>query len=239
MKSFSVLFTCCGSHISERIRDLKHNEDGVDVKVYACNCNEDNLPHGCGCDGCFVVPPIGNPDYILTIIELCEEHHIDIIIPTVTLELKFMAMHKPTFEKHGIKVSISSPESLNIANNKLHLQEKYSTIMPSTMATTSFADLLSFDANLIHDHRLCVKLPDHCGGNGFAILDDEKARDMKYFNRRFENHYISYDEMEEVMKDLDASILVQEYIDGKDYSVSALVDNGGGTHICASYGYAM
>lgn len=239
MRDFNVLFTCCGNHISERIRDLKENEDGVKVTVYACNCNKDNLPYGCDVEGCFVVPAISSPDYIETIIGICKDHGIDIIIPTVTLELQFMAEHKEDFEKHGIKVSISSPESLYVSNNKLHLYEKYPSIMPLTMATTSFTDLLTFYSDIPYQHKLCVKLQDHCGGNGFAILDDGKARDMTYFNRKNENRYVSYDEMEQIMSNLEKSILVQEYIEGHDYSVSVLADHGEVIHICGYYGYAM
>lgn len=239
MKGFSVLLTCCGNHISERIRNLKENEDGVDVKVYACNCNDKNLPYGCGAEDYFLVPPISSLEYIDCILDICNEYSIDVIIPTVTLELEFMAEHKDFFEAHGIKVSISSSESLKISNNKLHLYEKYQSLMPSTMATTEFSDLLSFHSDLGCDKKLCVKLQDHCGGNGFAIIDDEKARDMTFFNRRNENRYVSFDEMEHVMKNLDKPILVQEYIEGYDYSVSVLADHGNVIHICGYYGYAM
>lgn len=239
MKDFNVLLTCCGMHVSERIKNLRNNEDGAKVKVFACNCNKDNLPYGCDVEGCYVVSPIYAPSYIDEIVDICLDNDIDIIIPTVTLELQFMAEHREDFEKHGIKVSISSPASLRIANNKFHLQEKYSSLMPATIATTSFSDLIHFDNSITHNHRLCVKLLDHCGGNGFAIIDDDKARDMTYFNRHGENRYVTYDEMEKIMDNLDSSILVQEYIDGFDYSVSVLAYQGKVTHICGYYGYAM
>ena len=213
--------------------------EDVDVKVFACNCKENNLPLGCGLDGCFIVPPISSPEYVGYLLDICRENSIDIIIPTVTLELDFMAAHRSDFENHGIKVSISSPESLKISNNKLHLFEKYPSLMPATMATTKFFDLLSFHADLGGYKKICVKLQDHCGGNGFAIVDDDKARDMTFFNRRNENRYVSFDEMEHVMKNLDKPILVQEYIEGYDYSVSVLADHGKVIHICGYYGYAM
>lgn len=239
MRDFNVLLTCCGMHVSERISNLRNNEDGVNVKVFACNCNPDNLPYGLDVERCFVVPPIHHPDYIDTIVGICEDNDIDIIIPNVTLELQFMADHKGDFEKHGIKVSIASSEAIKISNNKLHLYERYPALMPPTIATTSFHDLLSFDASIPYDHRLCVKLTDHCGGNGFAVLDDDKSRDMTLFNRYGENRYVSYYEMDQIMRNLNESILVQEYIDGKDYSISALVDNGEVKFMVGYTGYVM
>lgn len=226
MRDFNVLFTCCGMHASERISDLHNNEDGAKVRVYACNSNPANLPLGLDIEGCFEVPPIHHPDYIPAILNICEENDIDIIIPNVTLELQFMADHRNDFEKHGIKVSIASSEAIKISNNKLHLYERYPHLMPPAIATTSFHDLLSFDLDIEHDHKLCVKLADHCGGNGFAILDDDKARDMTRFNRYGEHRFVSYEEMEHIMRHLNEEILVSEYIDGKDYSVSALCENG-------------
>lgn len=239
MRDFSVLLTCCGMHVSERIKNLRENEDKAKVRVFACNCNHENLPYGLDVEGCFVVPPIHHHDYISTIVDICKDNDIDIIIPNVTLELQFMADHKDEFEKHGIKVSIASPEAIKVSNNKLHLYKRYSSLMPPTIATTSFFELLSFDASIPYPHRLCVKLADHCGGNGFAVLDDEKARDITLFNRYGENRYVSYDEMEQIMRKLDSPILVQEYIDGKDYSVSALADNGAVKHILGYVGHTI
>lgn len=226
MRKFKVLLTCCGMHVKERIENLRHNEDGVEVMVYACNCNADNLPWGLDVEGCFVVPPIHHPNYLYAIYDICKDNDIDIIIPNSTVELQLMADSKEYFENLGVKVSIASSEAIKISNNKLHLYDRYSSLMPSTIATTSFHDLLSFDASLTYDHRLCVKLIDHCGGNGFAIIDDEKSRDMTLFNKYGKNRYVSYDEMEQIMRSLDKSILVQEYIDGEDYSISALAING-------------
>lgn len=90
MRDFNVLFTCCGMHVSERIENLRNNEDGVNVKVFACNSNPDNLPYGLDVEGCFVVPPIHHPDYIDVIVGICKENDIDVIIPNVTLELQFI-----------------------------------------------------------------------------------------------------------------------------------------------------
>lgn len=238
MKGFNVLLTCCGMHISERINDLKNNEDCVPVKVYACNCNENNLPYGCAVEGCFVVPPISSPEYIPTLIDICKDNEIDIIIPTVTLELQFMAEHKEEFESNGIKVSISCLPSIKISNNKLLLYNLYSSIMPKTIATKSYKELLNFSKSL-NGSQVCLKLADHCGGNGFAVIDDTKAYDMNFFNRRGDHRYLGWKEAENVFKRLNSPILAQEKIDGVDYSVSALAVNGEVSHLCGYFGYSM
>lgn len=238
MKGFNVLLTCCGQHISERIADLKNNPDGVKVRVYVCNCNKDMLPYGCDVDGAFVVPPIHHPDYIDHIIKICKENDIKIIVPTVTLELEFMSSHKSIFDEVGIHVSISSYNGLLIANNKLRLYNQYPQYMPKTLYTKDYSDILSM-AEEFPNSSLCCKLTNHCGGNGFAIINDKKAKDITLFNKRGENRYCSLREMGELMEELSDPILIQEYIHGQDYSVSLLCVNGRVTHICGYVGYSM
>lgn len=238
MKDFSVLLTCCGMHVSERIHDLKNNEDNVCVRVFACNSNIDNLPHGCDVEGLFVVPPITAPDYISTLIEICLDNKIDIIIPTVTLELQFMAEHRHEFEKHGIKVNISSPPSIRISNNKTFLYNFYRDLMPPSVVTNKFSELLNF-STLLEGSPICIKFPDHCGGNGFAVIDDDKAYDMSYYNKRGDHHYIGWDSVKRIFEKLDSPIIAQKKIDGIDYSVSALTVKGDVTHICGYYGFSM
>lgn len=239
MRDFNVLLTCCGQHISERIDCLKNNEDKCSVKVYACNSNYDNLPLGCDTDGNFVVPAITATDYISTIINLCKELSIDIIIPTVTLELEFMSRYAQLFRDHGIHVSVSSHYSILLANDKLAMHKAYGDIMPKTIVVTGYDDLLEFEKSLGEGATMCCKLTDHCGGNGFAIIDDEKACDVTLFNKAYENRYVSHDEMRKIIERTTHTILLQEYKPGIDYSVSAVAVNGKVTHLCGYAGYAM
>ena len=112
MRDFNVLFTCCSRLIHEQIESLRDNEDCANVKVYATNCNEDNLPLRSFVDGAYVVPPISDDAYLYSILKICEQKNIDIIIPTVTLELDFMAKHRKFFENKGIDREMKNEQNL-------------------------------------------------------------------------------------------------------------------------------
>ena len=99
MKNFNVLLTCCSIHVKEMIDCLKNNEDGVDIKVYVANSVAANLPPAELSDGNFVVPPISAPNYVETLISLCKEYDVSIIMPTATLELEIMARAKISLSK--------------------------------------------------------------------------------------------------------------------------------------------
>ena len=239
MKDFNVLFTCCGMHVKERIDSLRHNEEGSKVKVFAVNCEQDNLPPADMADGTYVVPKIHDAKYLSTILAICKANEIQVIVPTVTLELEFMAKNKDYFEKKGIKVSVASPEALAVANNKIKLHEAYGSLMPKEIVPTSSDDVSKFKKSLPLGSALCCKLSNHCGGNGFAIIDDEKSLDMTLFNKYGGNHYISTHQLKELIERGDYKIIVQEFRHGYDYSVSALTVQGRVTHICGYIGYQM
>lgn len=239
MKGFNVLFTCCGMYAKERIDSLRHNEDGVKVKVFAVNCDKGNLPPADMADGAYVVPKIYDAEYLPSILSICKTKDIQVIVPTVTLELEFIAENKEFFEREGIKVSVASPEALAVANNKIKLHESYWELMPKEIVPSSFEDIVEFKKSLPLGSTLCCKLSNHCGGNGFAIVDDEKSLDMTLFNKYGGNHYISTLQLKELVERGDYKIIVQEFKYGHDYSISVLAVHGKVTHICGYIGYQM
>lgn len=239
MNDFNVLFICCGMHVKERIDSLRYNEDGAKIKVFAANCERNNLPPGDMADGAFVVPKINDKEYLPTILSICKKHDIKIIVPTVTLELNSMAENRSYFEKEGIRVSIASPESLAIANDKIKLHGLFGDLMPQEIVPSSIEEVHAFKETLPSCSSICCKLSNHCGGNGFAIVDNGKSLDMSLFNKYGGNHYISMEQLDLLLRRKEYKIIVQEYKEGYDYSVSVLTVNGDVTHICGYIGYEM
>lgn len=239
MRDFNVMLTCCANHVKERVDSLKNNEDNVKVGVYAVNCAEENLPSKDMVDGRFVVPPISSSSYRPLILDLCKTNGVDIIIPTATIELQMMADNKDYFERHGIKVSIASPKAVSVANNKITLHHTYPTLMPNQMIATNQDDVTTFKDSLPFGSRMCCKLSDHAGGNGFAIVDDEKSIDITLFNKLGVNRYISTDDLCKIVAARKEKVILQEYVNGYDYSVCVLAVNGVTTHIVGYKGNVM
>lgn len=240
MKSFNVLLTCCSIHVKEVIDCLKNNEDGISVKVYVANSIAANLPPAELSDGNFVVPSVTAPNYIETLISICKGNGVSIIMPTATLELEIMARAKELFAQNGIIVAVSSIDSLLVANNKIALYGCYSDLMPKQIIPTNISDVDAFAAMFKYKNSsICCKVDNLCGGKGFAVIDDKKCNDTSLFNKFGENRYISLHDLKSVVSNGKNHVILQQHIEGLDYTVSALANNGVVTHICGYVGYMM
>lgn len=238
MRDFNVLLTCSGMYAKNYADLLQNNEDGVKVHVYSCNMDETKLPpKGCT-DGDFQVPPISNIHYRECLDDICFRHHVNIIIPTVTAELEYMADAASDFERYGIKVSISPSETIKVANDKIALQQRYKNLMPLQLVPNDFSEALSFSKWLPKGSKMCCKLSNHAGGNGFAIIDDSKAVDPSYFNRYATDRYISMRDLQQILENRH-DVLLQEYVEGYDYSVCVLANYGIVSHIVGIAGKVM
>jgi len=236
MKPINVLFTCTSLYSHEYAECLTNNEDGTTIHTYAVNCDKERfMPRGY-VEEQFLVPKITDEKYIPALLKLCDELNIDIIIPTATVELEMMSAAKETFEDRGVKVSVASEKCVSIANNKKELYKRYSPLMPAQVEAKSGGEIYQF---YVKNKEICCKLSDGCGGSGFAIVDDIKAKDPLLFNRLGTERYISSQQLYEIAVAGKYDMLVQEYIEGIDYTVNVLAVKGNVTHIVGIAGSLM
>lgn len=239
MKGFNVLITGCSSFSKEIVDCLKNNEDGLPVKVVGVDCNERNLLRT-NVDYTHIVPRIDDPSYIDVLLEVCAAHDVKVVLPYITTELMLLARNKQRFEDAGIKVSVCSPDVLEIANNKLALQGAFQEWMPRYAVVRDKEGILQFCSNIGYPaKKVCCKLTDRSGGMGFAIVDEEKAYDITKIGRSDEKKYITLAHLIEMVKRTEATVMLQEYKEGYDYSVCALADNGKLLQAVGYIGYTM
>lgn len=65
-----------------------------------------------------IVPRATHPDFIPRMMEICEEHDIRWVIPTIDTELLPLAVAREQFKEIGTDVMISDPETIRIAADK-------------------------------------------------------------------------------------------------------------------------
>lgn len=70
------------------------------------------------CDKKEIVPKIENPDYIQTLLHICQKEQVACVIPTIDTDLLLLAENKKSFEKIGVKVLISDVEKVRICRDK-------------------------------------------------------------------------------------------------------------------------
>lgn len=240
LKKINILVTGCSRHSKTLVDCLKNNKDGVEVKVWGCDYNPFHLLR-VGIERGYVVPAIVEEDaYIQALTDICKENDIDIILPYITAELPLMARKKEYFESIGVKVSVSSEESLKIANNKIEMMSRFPELMPKQETVHNSEEVKAAAERIGYPNvPLCVKLPNMCGGAGFAVVDDELAFDMTTFNRIGVNRYVTFEHLCIIADKMNRPIILQEYVPGKDYSVCVLADKGRVAHKCGFMGETM
>lgn len=222
----TILITGCSMHSYDLIREMRNNYDGEEIRVVGINCEDTALLRK-GVDAGYVVPRITEPDYIPIVLEICQKENVDVIFPFITAELPLMAEKRPFFEAHGIKVSVTSPESLVAVGDKVALGEKYGDLMPKQKTVRSVEDIQDFVEEIGYPEKaMCCKLPNKCGGLGFCVIDEVKGKDLTIVNKFGLNRYITLDMLLTYFLNLDDDMILQEYEEGSDYSMCVLADNG-------------
>lgn len=131
-------------------------------------------------------------------------------------------------------------DSLLVANNKIALYSCYAGLMPKQIIPESVSDVDAFASMFKYKNSsICCKVDSLCGGKGFAVVDDKKCNDTSLFNKFGENRYISLLDLKSIVDNGKNKVILQQRIEGLDYTVSALADKGVVTHICGYVGYMM
>ena len=79
----------------------------LDVKVYTADMRPGMAPACIVSDGSFLVPPCTDVAYIDRLLEICHEHDIGVVIPTIDTELLVLARNREKFLLAGIDVVLS------------------------------------------------------------------------------------------------------------------------------------
>lgn len=235
-----ILITGCGTHSASLVEALRNNPNKEDMYIVGTNCDANKMLVD-GVDAAVVNTPINNKSYVKDLLKICKEHGVQIVLPYITAELPIAAEYKAMFNDEGIKVSVSSAKSLEVANDKIKLNAVFSAYMPNQIVESTSHGLYAAAKMLGYykGKRLCCKISGKCGGTGFAVIDESKCYDISLFNKRGADRYISLSQLCNIADRYLDRIIIQEYIEGNDYSVCVLADNGSTLQICGIEGYAM
>lgn len=149
-----------------------------------------------------VVPRGDDPAFAASVLEEACLRGAECVIPTVDEELEALARTRDAFAAAGIALVLSPADALAVCLDKWSLVSRLASVVP-----VPFTALLDggFDARP-EAYPLVVKPRRGRGGRGVAVLDGPE--DLARYPR-------------------DASMIVQEFLPGEEYSVDVLVDARG------------
>ena len=153
-------------------------------------------------DHSYIVPSSTNAGFFDTISGICHKHEVKIIIPTRDEELPVFANEREHFEKAGIKVMVSNPETISTCQDKKRFIDfciKKGFTVPKT-----------FDLNEIS--------PD----TGFPLFMRER------FGKGSKNAFCvtNFHEFEYLKTHMEDPV-IQQFIDAPEYTVDLFADFSG------------
>ena len=90
---------------------------GSDGKVFGAD-NSPSSPAFACCDGTAILPEVKKDHYVQSLIEVCLENKVDIVIPLIDPELEILAPCYEQFKDKGILLLVSPPETIEMASDK-------------------------------------------------------------------------------------------------------------------------
>ncbi len=170
------------------------------IKVYVSDCNNTASGLYRNNDGAYILPkPVDNEEqYIDSLLSLCSELNIKIIIPVIDPEIFILSKYRDRFIANGVFISVSSSDVLNICYNKLEMNRflsAYGFDFPRTYESVN-----DYESDL---NRGLISFP--------AII-------KPVFGSGSESTY-KISDMNEAKALFHDGMIIQEFIEGQEYGI--------------------
>jgi carbamoyl-phosphate synthase large subunit len=177
------------------------------------------------------IPAGDDPAFIPSILLLCRQKNIQVVLPLVTKELLPLARSADAFREAGVMVMVSPAAALEIANNKSQL---YQFLQWRDIAVPDFRvveTIGQFKEALLElgypEKPVCFKPSVSNGSRGFRIIDDRIDESRLLFQEKPGHCYIRSEEAIRILGSTTfPELLVSEYLPGEEYSVDCLANQG-------------
>lgn len=202
MNNKNVLILSAGRRV-ELIKAFKNAQIALNMnnaKVIAVDISR-YAPALYFADKYYIVPRISERNYIEKLVDICNKEIIDLIVPTIDTELYILSLNKRLIEKETkAKVLISDTDCIEICNNKVRTIEFFEQNGFDIPYTLTDEDL----ENKSYKFPLFIKPKD--GSSSINTFKINNEVELNFF------------------KDYVKEPIIQEMINGKEYTVDVLMD---------------
>ena len=181
----NILITSAGKRVV-LVQIFQHTiqQLGFSAKVYTTDMRPEMAPAGIASDGCIRVPRCTAENYVDTLLDICHEKNIGVVIPTIDTELLVLADSSQRFEEQGVKLAVSDWPFIQVCRDKrltaayfrklgISVPEpvdKHHPVFP--MFAKPYDGSLSTNIHIIHRQEELTS----------DILEDPKLLFMEYIN---------------------------------------------------------
>ena len=200
----NLLFTSAGRRVS-LIRSFRAalQKLNLDGRIVTADMGR-TAPAAFVSDAHEIVPRVTDPAYIPALLDICKACRIRMVIPLIDTELEILSLHKPEFERLGVTLLVSSPETVRICSDKRNTGRFFNDIGVGTPKVYD-SDILLKASEL--PFPLLIKPADGSSSKGVTKIRNRK--ELEFF------------------LDYIPNAIVQEFVTGQEYTLDAWVDFAG------------
>ncbi len=157
-----------------------------------------NAPAAFLADTAELVPRIDDPNYIDRLLDICDRHQIDLLIPLIDTELDLLSLHEQRFRDRGVTVLISSAAVNDICHSKKRTGLFFQTIGVKTPKIYQLSE--------VKDRDFPVIIKPNKGSASIGVYRIQNRTELNFFANYVEDP------------------IIQELISGEEYTIDILVN---------------
>ena len=231
MKDLTVLVSACGAQFMPGLSDCLKENGERNIRIVGVDMGTDSTALQM-VDVLYQVPAADDPIYIDSLLGICKEEKVDIVLPFMSAELIPLIDNKDKFESIGTKVSVSDRHSVEITTNKYNLYQFLTdnNLPVPRYALVNKADELfaACEACGYPNNAVCVKATELSGSRGIRIVKSDVSRYDLLFHEKPNSFFTTMDDLYSTLKEKDEmpEMMAMEYLPGMEGSVDLIADNG-------------
>jgi len=208
--------------IAGTISAIRNNPEGVSFKIITTDINSDVVGKYFA-DSFYKVPPPEKEKYVPLLQEISQREKVKVIIPQTTREIMVLSENMEKFTDLGVAITVSSPESIRIANDKFSLLQKAKEIgvpCPGYYLTDSEASLIEAIRSLGYPRKKVVVKPRTSNGmRGLRILTEKPWTIERFLSEKPAGLETNLRALLDILHSGNwPELLVTEYLPGSEYT---------------------
>jgi carbamoyl-phosphate synthase large subunit len=194
----NILFTSVGRRV-ELLKAFRQSMYRANITTRIITADlKSNAPASLLADTAELVPRVDDPHYIERLLDICDRHQIDLLIPLIDTELHLLSLHEQQFRDRGVTVLISAAATNEICYTKKRTDLFFKTIGVKTPKVYQLSE--------VKDVNFPVIVKPSTGSASVGVYRVKDLTELKFFANYVEG------------------AIIQELIHGEEYTIDVLVD---------------
>lgn len=180
-------------------------------------------------DQAFIIPSIEHPDYVDSLVSICQDHQVRLLMPVHDLELPILAKARDRFLSIGTIPLVSSPEIVEACFDKWQYQQllaSYGLIAPQTYLSIQEAEEAIAHGSL----NFPLLLKPRWGTTSLEIQTVADVEELELTYRLIQKRLATSSLAQFNIADPERCILIQEKLHGREYGLD-IINNLEGQYV--------